>query len=134
MNPPFAPTPIKIMHSRTIRVIAIAGIALGLVFVASSASARFAVASLLNRALAVACGPAKPKTAPRKRSAGSVLPASLSKLPLSSLATIQQTGEARVATDKLAYQPGDTVFITGAGFSPNERVTLQIRHHDLRVE
>jgi hypothetical protein len=59
----------------------------------------------------------------------------MNKSPLASLSRIApQTTEASVATDKLAYQPGETVLITGAGFSPNERVTLQVRHHDLRVE
>jgi hypothetical protein len=45
-----------------------------------------------------------------------------------------QAGEANVATDKLHYEPGETVLISGSGFRPNERVTLQVRHHDQRVE
>ncbi|HET7113714.1 MAG TPA: hypothetical protein VFI57_08725, partial [Pyrinomonadaceae bacterium] len=39
-----------------------------------------------------------------------------------------------MSTDKLHYEPGETVLIKGSGFKPNEQVTLQVRHHDLRVE
>src|SRR5689334_2130078 len=133
MNP-LAPTSQEMSQSRTVRVIAIVAIALGLLLVASSASARFAVAKLVNRAVAAARGSGKPKTAPSKRSSGPTQPVSLSnKAPLAK-ALLAQIGEATVATDKLAYQPGETVLIRGAGFSPNERVTLQVRHHDMRTE
>ncbi|HEU4870475.1 MAG TPA: hypothetical protein VFT08_06470 [Pyrinomonadaceae bacterium] len=36
--------------------------------------------------------------------------------------------EATVNTDKLDYQPGETALISGAGFWPNETVTLQVTH------
>ena len=38
-----------------------------------------------------------------------------------------------MSTDKLHYEPGETVLIKGTGFKPNEHVTLQVRHHDLRA-
>jgi uncharacterized protein len=37
---------------------------------------------------------------------------------------------AVVATDKGAYQPGDTAVITGRGFAPSEWVELQVAHVD----
>ncbi|MGH9785784.1 MAG: hypothetical protein ACRD88_16550, partial [Terriglobia bacterium] len=35
---------------------------------------------------------------------------------------------ATVETDRYDYQPGDSVLIRGAGFLPNEQVTLQVLH------
>src|SRR5882724_10361854 len=37
-------------------------------------------------------------------------------------------GQATVTTDRLDYPPGDTVIITGSGFTPGETVTLQVLH------
>jgi hypothetical protein len=50
------------------------------------------------------------------------------------LQLLPQAAEASVSTDKLHYEPGETVLIKGSGFQPNEQVTLQVRHHDRRVE
>ncbi len=38
----------------------------------------------------------------------------------------------QVSTDKLHYEPGETVLIKGSGFLANEQVTLQVRHHRTR--
>jgi len=38
--------------------------------------------------------------------------------------------QATVATDKLDYPPGDTVLISGTGFSPMEEITLLVTHMD----
>ena len=41
-----------------------------------------------------------------------------------------QESEPTVTTDKLDYQPGEFVLITGSGFWPNEVVTLEVDHAD----
>ncbi len=40
---------------------------------------------------------------------------------------------AQVTTDRLDYPPGDTVWITGSGFSGGESVTVQVTHVDTLV-
>ena len=124
-------------QTRTVRIISVLAISFGLIFLSSSASARLAVGNFVNKALTVVRGPAKPKPAPRKRNSnGTSTLSELSKTPLSplSFSLIPQSAEASVSTDKLHYEPGETVKITGSGFRPGERVTLQVRHHDRRVE
>src|SRR5215470_20215476 len=37
---------------------------------------------------------------------------------------------ATITTDKLDYPPGDTAFITGNDWAPNEEVTLVVTHAD----
>ena len=124
-------------QTRTVRVISILAISFGLIFLGSSASARLTVGNFVNKALTVVRGPAKPKPAQRKRNNNGTSPLSqLNKTPLSplSFSLIPQSAEASVSTDKLHYEPGETVKITGSGFRPGERVILQVRHHDRRVE
>ena len=57
-----------ITYRYTVRVISVLALALGLIFVGSSASARFAVQKFVNKALTVVRGSARPKPAPSKRS------------------------------------------------------------------
>src|SRR5215203_1805561 len=125
-----------ITYRYTFRVCSVVALALGLIFVGSSASARFAVQKFVNKALTVVRGSVKPKPTPSKRSSNVTLPASpVTKRPLSFNSLLSpQSGEPSVSTDKLHYEPGETVSITGAGFRENERVILQVRHHDRRVE
>jgi Prealbumin-like fold domain len=122
---------------QTLRIILLIVIAFGLAMVSSSASARFAARKFVNKAVALVRGPVKPKAALRKRNPSSTLPLSpLNKRLLSPVHALllPQFNEASVSTDKLHYEPGETVLIKGAGFRLNERVTLQVRHHDRRVE
>jgi hypothetical protein len=108
-----------------------------MILIGSSASARFTVVKFVNKAVAAVRGPVKPKPVSRKRNGNLALPASsINKRlqsPFSAL-LLPQSNEPSVSTDKLHYQPGETVLISGSGFRPNERVTLQVRHHDQRVE
>src|SRR5215213_2420111 len=124
-------------RAQALRVILLITIAVGLAMISSSASARFAARKFVNKTVALVRGPVKPKPAPRKRNPGSTLPLSLLNKRLLSpvhALLLPQPGEARVSTDKLHYEPGETVLIKGSGFQPSERVTLQVRHHDRRVE
>jgi hypothetical protein len=135
----FAPTSSTTISKARIwklRVISVAVIALGVIMLGSSASARFAIAKFVNKAVVAVHGAAKPKPAPAKRSGSVTVPTSpaVKKLSPVSASLVPQSAEATVSTDKLHYEPGETVLITGSGFSANERVTLQVRHHDRRVE
>src|SRR5829696_8779249 len=139
MKSPFAAPSAKTSFKaqiQKIRLISIVAIALGLVMIGSSASARFAIVKFVNKAVVAARGAAKPKPAPRKRNSNVTLPDSLvNKRLLSPLnLVLPQSNQPSVLTDKLHYEPGETVLIKGSGFSPDERVVLQVRHHDRRVE
>src|SRR5829696_95200 len=122
---------------QTLRTALLIVIPFGLVLVSSSASARFAARKFVNKAVALVHGPVKPKPTPRKRNPSSILPLSQMNKRLPSpihALLLPQSNEASVSTDKLHYEPGETVLIKGSSFRPNERVTLQVRHHDRRVE
>src|SRR5215213_8552424 len=124
-------------RAQALRVILLITIAVGLAMISSSASARFAARKFVNKTVALVRGPVKPKPATRKRNPGSTLPLSpLNERLLSPVHALllPQFNEASVSTDKLHYEPGETVLIKGSGFSPDERVILQVRHHDRRVE
>ena len=124
-------------RAQALRVILLITIAVGLAMISSSASARFAARKFVNKTVALVRGPVKPKPATRKRNPGSTLPLSpLNERLLSPVHALllPQFNEASVSTDKLHYEPGETVLIKGSGFRPSERVTLQVRHHDRRVE
>src|SRR5215213_1281441 len=124
-------------RAQALRVILLITIAVGLAMISSSASARFAARKFVNKTVALVRGPVKPKPAPRKRNPGSTLPLSLLNKRLLSpvhALLLPQFNEASVSTDKLHYEPGETVLIKGSGFRPSEGVTLQVRHHDRRVE
>ncbi|MCA1576138.1 MAG: hypothetical protein LC794_02085, partial [Acidobacteria bacterium] len=118
------------------RVILVIAIAFGLVVISSSTSARFAARKVVDKAVALVHRRAKPNTEQRKPNAGSTVPLSPAdkRLLFPVYALLPQSEEATVSTDKLHYEPGETVLIKGSGFRPNERVTLQVRHHDRRVE
>ena len=91
----------------------------GLVLLASSSAAKLAGRRITSRAAAAVREIAKPKPPSPK---------------LSSLrSATQSTNEPTVSTDKLHYEPGDTVLISGSGFRPNERVVLQVKYHDQRA-
>ena len=120
----------------TLRVILLVAIAFGLVIISSSASARSAARTFVDRAIALVRASDKPAPAPRKRTASTLPLSPVNKrlpLPIHAL-LLPQSEEATVSTDKLHYEPGETVLIKGSGFKPNEKVVLQIRHHDRRVE
>jgi Prealbumin-like fold domain len=119
---------------RTVRVISIGLISLGLIWIGSSASARFAVKKFVNKAVTTVRGPSKTKPTLPKRNGNKTPPVNTRALPSMATLLSPQSNEASVSTDKLHYEPGETVRITGSGFSANERVTLQVRHHDRRVE
>ncbi|HKY27357.1 MAG TPA: hypothetical protein VJM12_05360, partial [Pyrinomonadaceae bacterium] len=128
---------ISLSTSTRARLILLISLGFGLAIVSSSASARFAVLTYVNKAVAVVRGPAKPKPAPQKPNSRNTQPRSLVNARLLSPAEAlpaAQSDEASVSTDKLHYEPGETVQISGSGFQPHERVTLQVRHHDRREE
>jgi hypothetical protein len=138
MKSPFASissTTISKHRARTIRAISLAAVAFGLTIVGSSTSARFAARTLVSKAVAAVRESIKPKPAPATRRNTTLPTSRVNKQPppLNSWLLIQSS-EASVSTDKLHYEAGETVLITGSGFRANERVTLQIRHHDRRVE
>ncbi len=53
--------------------------------------------------------------------------------PASAFAQDTTNSTATVTTDQSDYPPGGTVYITGAGFQPNETVTNQVLHADPNV-
>src|SRR5688572_11513635 len=119
----------------TLRVILLVAIAFAII--SSSAAARSAARTFVEKAIAVVRGSNKAKPAPRKSNTSTNLPAfPVNKRLMSPLHALllPQSDEANVSTDKLHYEPGETVLIKGSGFQPNEQVTLQVRHHDRRVE
>ncbi len=118
---------------RTLSIILLITVACGLAIVGSSTTARSAAGAFVKRAIAVVRGAEKPKPAPRKRSTPPLSPANTRLRPLTN-ALLPDGDEATVSTDKLHYEPGETVNISGSGFRPHERVTLQVRHHDQRQE
>src|SRR5688572_19061302 len=122
---------------KRIRVILLVAIAFGIAIITSSASARSAARTFVEKAIAVVRGPDKPKPTKRvtstTRSPSPVNTRLLSPID-ALLQLLPQAPEASVSTNKLHYEPGETVLIKGSGFQPNEQVTLQVRHHDRREE
>src|SRR4051812_14640907 len=121
-------------NRKSLRIILLVAIACGLSIVTSSTSATSVVRTFVVKAIAIVRGPEKPRPAQRKRNSGRTLPLSFVNTrllsPIHELLLLPQADEATVSTDKLHYEPGQTVLIKGAGFQANEQVTLQVRHHD----
>ena len=78
-----------------------------------------AFAALVCAVLAVACGGGDDPTAPNTNE-----PATPKAVPPPSLATASNGNGLSVTTDKDDYQPGDTVWFTGAGWQPGDTLDI----------